>query len=79
MLLHGGGAGRGMAALLNLCDGLLGQGLRCLSRLEFGRLPAAQAARMLGRPVAGPMTLAEVFGTAPVSVEAEKVSIGQYL
>ena len=29
-LLHKGSAGRGMATLLNLCDGLLGQGLRCL-------------------------------------------------
>src|SRR5690349_20929157 len=29
-LLHKGTAGRGMSTLLNLCDGLLGQGLRCL-------------------------------------------------
>ena len=101
-LLHKGNGGRGMATLLNLCDGLLGQGLRCLflittneplaavhpalvrpgrclSRLEFGPLSAAQASRMLGRPVAGAMSLAEVLAVRPVSSVLEAVNVGQYL
>jgi hypothetical protein len=101
-LLHKGSAGRGMATLLNLCDGLLGQGLRCLflittneplaavhpalvrpgrclSRVEFGSLPAAQASRLLGRPVAAPMTRAEVMGARPVSSVIEPTHVGQYL
>jgi hypothetical protein len=101
-LLHKGSAGRGMATLLNLCDGLLGQGLRCLflittneplervhpalvragrclSRVEFAPLPAAHASRLLGRPVAVPMSLAEAFAVKPVSVEAAPVRVGQYL
>jgi hypothetical protein len=101
-LLHKGGAGRGMATLLNLCDGLLGQGLRCLflittneplaavhpalvragrclSRVEFGALPATQASQLLGRPVAVPMTLAEVLAAGPVTSVLETTHVGQYL
>lgn len=101
-LLHKGAAGRGMATLLNICDGLLGQGLRCLflittnealdrvhpalvrpgrclSRIEFGLLPAVDASRLLGREVVVPMSVAELFATRPVTVEAEPVPIGQYL
>lgn len=100
-LLKKGGDGR-LGKLLNLCDGLLGQGLRCLflittnepldavhpalvrpgrclSRVEFGPLPADHAARLLGRPVAGPMTLAEVMSAKPVVAVAEPVPVGQYL
>lgn len=94
--------GSGMGRLLNLADGLLGQGLRCLflittneplgrihpavvrpgrclAQVEFGPLPPAQAARLLGRPVAAPMTLAEVMGQAPVEVVEDAVALGQYL
>jgi hypothetical protein len=68
--------GAAMSKLLNLADGLLGQGLRCLflittneplgrihpavirpgrclAQAEFGPLPAAQAAALLGRAAAG--------------------------
>jgi hypothetical protein len=101
-LLHKGTGGRGMATLLNLCDGLLGQGLqclflittneplasvhpalvrpgRCLSQLEFGPLPAAQAAQILGRPVATPMTLAEVMTARPLTAVLPHTQVGQYL
>ena len=94
--------GAGMGRLLNLTDGLLGQGLRCLflittneplghvhpavvrpgrclAQVEFGSLPAAQASALLGRPVAGPMTLAEVMAPAPVEVVEEAARVGQYL
>jgi hypothetical protein len=101
-LLHKGAGGRGMATLLNPCDGLLGQGLRCLflittneplaavhpalvrpgrclSRVEFGPLPAAQASRLLGRTVASAMSLAEIMAVKPVTSLVEAVNIGQYL
>jgi len=101
-LLHKGHGGRGMATLLNLCDGLLGQGLRCLflittnepldavhpalvrpgrclSRLEFGKLPAEQVSRMLGRPVLTAMSLAEALAVAPTSATVEREAVGQYL
>ena len=94
--------GSAMGKLLNLADGLLGQGLRCLflittneplgaihpaivrpgrclAQVEFGALPAPQAARLLGRPVHGPMTLAEVMTAAPVQTPATPVAVGQYL
>lgn len=100
-LLHKAGS-KGMGKLLNLADGLLGQGLRCLflittneplgvvhpalvrpgrclARVEFTPLPAAQAAAVLHRPVEGAMTLAEVMAARPVSVVAEPVAVGQYL
>ncbi len=94
--------GPSMAKLLNLTDGLLGQGLRCLflittneplgrlhpavvrpgrclAQVEFAPLPATQAAKLLGRAVGGPMTLAEVLVARPVETPAEEVAVGQYL
>jgi hypothetical protein len=96
------GGGKGMAKLLNLCDGLLGQGLRCLflittneplqavhpalvrpgrclSRVEFGRLPASRASSLLGRPVDRDLTLAEVMAAKPLTIVQEPVTVGQYL
>jgi hypothetical protein len=101
-LLHKGRGGAALGKLLNLCDGLLGQGLRCLflittneplqavhpalvrpgrclANVEFGPLPASQAARILGRPVDHDMTLAEVMTAKPLSVVQEPVAVGQYL
>lgn len=101
-LLRKDTGGNGMGRLLNLADGLLGQGLRCLflittneplgrihpavvrpgrclAQVEFGPLPAAQASALLGRPVNGPMTLAEVMSHEPVEVVAQATAIGQYL
>jgi hypothetical protein len=102
-LLRKDTGGPAMSRLLNLTDGLLGQGLRCLflittneplaavhpavvrpgrclAQVEFGRLPAAQASALLGRPVPGPMTLAEVLGTAPLeALDAAPAAVGQYL
>jgi hypothetical protein len=101
-LLVKGSGGTAMGKLLNLCDGLLGQGLRCLflittnerldamhpalirpgrclAQVEFGPLPAVQAASLLGRPVDQAMTLAEVMAAAPLLVQAPTVSVGQYL
>ena len=94
--------GSAMGKLLNLADGLLGQGLRCLflittneplgaihpaivrpgrclAQVEFGSLPAGQAARLLARPVDRAMTLAEVMGAAPVETLAQPLAVGQYL
>ncbi|MBW3639443.1 MAG: AAA family ATPase [Actinobacteria bacterium] len=94
--------GSAMGKLLNLADGLLGQGLRCLfllttneplgaihpaivrpgrclAQVEFGRLPAGQAAGLLGRPVDRAMTLAEVMTAAPVESRLEPMAVGQYL
>ena len=91
-----------MGRLLDLTDGLLGRGLRCLflittngplghvhpavvrpgrclAPVELGPLPAAQASVLLGRPVADPMTLAEVTAQAPVEVVEEAARVGQYL
>jgi hypothetical protein len=43
-------------------------------------LPAAQASALLGRPVSGPMTLAEVLGAPPLEVlDAAPAAVGQYL
>lgn len=101
-LLRKDTGGNGMGRLLNLADGLLGQGLRCLflittneplgrihpavvrpgrclAQVEFGPLPAAQAAALLGRAVGAPMTLAEVMAQAPVEVVEEAAAVGQYL
>ena len=102
-LLRKDTGGPAMSRLLNLTDGLLGQGLRCLflittneplaavhpavvrpgrclAQVEFGRLPAAQASALLGRPVPGPMTLAEVLGTPPLEVlDGAPSAVGQYL
>lgn len=99
-LLHKGGDSQ-LGKLLNLADGLLGQGLRtlflittneplasvhpalvrpgrCLARVEFGRLPAAQATAALGRSVGSDMTVAEVMAARPVRVELPQ-QVGQYL
>jgi hypothetical protein len=42
---------------------------RCLANIEIGPLAAAEAGALLGRPVAGPVTLAELYamrsGQAP--------------
>ena len=101
-LLHKDRGGAALGKLLNLCDGLLGQGLRCLflittneplhavhpalvrpgrclARVEFGPLPAAQAAGLLGRPVDRDLTLAEVMAAQPLRVVREPVAVGQYL
>ena len=78
-------ASQPLSRLLNLTDGMLGQGRqvlvaittnedlrllhkavvrpgRCLAHIEIGPLPPAQASGLLGRPVAGPVTLAELYG-----------------
>jgi len=101
-LLRKDTGGSAMGKLLNLADGLLGQGLRCLflittneplgaihpaivrpgrclAQVEFGRLPAGQAAGLLGRPVDRSMTLAEVMAAAPVESRLEPMAVGQYL
>jgi len=101
-LLRKDTGGPAMSRLLNLTDGLLGQGLRCLflittneplaavhpavvrpgrclAQIEFGPLPAAQASALLGRPVPGPMTLAEVLGTPPLETMDVPAAVGQYL
>ena len=102
-LLRKDTGGPAMSRLLNLTDGLLGQGLRCLflittneplaavhravvrpgrclAQVEFTPPPAAQAASLLGRPVPGPMTLAEVLGTPPLqALDAAPAPVGQYL
>lgn len=102
-LLHKG-SGNALAKLLNLNDGLLGQGLRCLflittneplavmhpallrpgrclANVEFAALPAAQAAAVVGRPLAGAMTLAEALASKPVSVasDSSESRVGAYL
>jgi Domain of unknown function (DUF5925)/ATPase family associated with various cellular activities (AAA) len=79
-----GEAGQSLSRLLNLTDGMLGQGRRvlvaittnedlrrlhpavvrpgrCLARIEIGPLAPAEAAARLGRPVAAPVTLAELY------------------
>jgi hypothetical protein len=102
-LLRKDTGGPAMSRLLNLTDGLLGQGLRCLflittneplaavhpavvrpgrclAQVEFGLLPAAQASALLGRPVPGPMTLAEALGAPPLTaLDAAPAAVGQYL
>jgi hypothetical protein len=76
--------GQMLSRLLNLTDGMLGQGRqvlvgittnedlrqlhpavirpgRCLAYIELGPLSPAEASAWLGRPVAGPVTLAELY------------------
>jgi hypothetical protein len=76
--------GQPLSRLLNLTDGMLGQGRqvlvaittnedlrqlhpgvvrpgRCLAHIEIGPLGPADAGAWLGRPVAGPVTLAELY------------------
>jgi hypothetical protein len=97
-------AGQALSRLLNLTDGMLGQGRqvlvaitsnedlrqlhpavirpgRCLAHIAMGPLSPAEASALLGRPVAGPVTLAELHairnGHAPA--RPPEPSIGQYL
>jgi hypothetical protein len=86
-LIQGDGrssASQPLSRLLNLTDGMLGQGRqvlvaittnedlrrlhpavvrpgRCLAHIEIGPLSAAEAGAWLGRPAAGPVTLAELY------------------
>jgi Domain of unknown function (DUF5925)/ATPase family associated with various cellular activities (AAA) len=78
-----GEASQSLSRLLNLTDGMLGQGRqvlvaittnedlrrlhpavvrpgRCLAHIEFGLLAPAEASALLGRPVARPVTLADL-------------------
>lgn len=97
-------AGQPLSRLLNLTDGMLGQGRqvlvaittnedlrrlhpavvrpgRCLAHIEIGPLPPAQAGALLGRPVAGPVTLAELYALRnghPLARPRE-TGIGPYL
>lgn len=91
-----------LGKLLNLADGMLGQGLRCLfllttnepvsalhpalvrpgrclARIEFPALSAAETSAVLGRPVDRGQTLAEVMAARAVATEAPAVAVGQYL
>jgi hypothetical protein len=99
-----GEASQPLSRLLNLTDGMLGQGRqvlvaittnedlrrlhpavvrpgRCLAHVEIGPLSPAEAGAVLGRPVAGPVTLAELYamrsGHAPVL--ARETGTGLYL
>ncbi len=96
--------GQPLSRLLNLTDGMLGQGRqvlvaittnedlrqlhpavvrpgRCLAHLEIGPLGATQAGALLGQPVAGPVTLAELYalrsGHAPA--RPRETGTGLYL
>lgn len=94
--------GPALGKLLNLADGLLGQGVRCLylittnepvgalhpalvrpgrclARIEFPPLSAAESAAVLGRPVPRGHTLAEVLAARAVATETPSVAVGQYL
>lgn len=94
--------GSALGKLLNLADGLLGQGVRCLylittnepvgalhpalvrpgrclARIEFPPLSAAETAAVLGRPVDRGQTLAEVVAARAVATESPSVAVGQYL
>lgn len=91
-----------LGKLLNLADGMLGQGLRCLfllttnepvaalhpalvrpgrclARIEFAALSAAETARVLGRPVDRGQTVAEVLAARAVSTSSAPAAVGQYL
>jgi Domain of unknown function (DUF5925) len=97
-------AGQPLARLLNLTDGMLGQGRkvlvaittnedlrrmhpgvlrpgRCLAHIEIGPLPPAEASALLGRPVAGPVTLAELYSmrSGRALAREQETGIGQYL
>jgi ATP-dependent 26S proteasome regulatory subunit len=95
-------AASALGKLLNLADGMLGQGLRCLfllttnepvgalhpalvrpgrclARIEFTALSAAETAALLGRPVDRGQTLAEVMAARAVATEEAAEAVGQYL
>jgi hypothetical protein len=96
--------GQPLSRLLNLTDGMLGQGGqvlvaittnqdvrqlhpavvrpgRCLAHIEIGPLGAAEASAWLGRPVAGPVTLAELYAMrrGQVPVRPQETGTGLYL
>lgn len=96
--------GQALARLLNLTDGMLGQGRqvlvaittnedlrqlhpavvrpgRCLAHIEIGPLPALQASTLLGQPVAGPVTLAELnaMRSGHTAARLPESSTGLYL
>jgi hypothetical protein len=97
-------AGQPLSRLLNLTDGMLGQGRqvlvaittnedlrqlhpavvrpgRCLAHIEIGPLSNAEASALLGRPVAGPVTLAELYAmrSGHVPARPEETGTGLYL
>lgn len=106
-LIRGGAGqptGQPLSWLLNLTDGMLGQGGqvlvaittnedvrqlhpavvrpgRCLAHIEIGPLGAAEASAWLGRPVAGPVTLAELYAMRRGQVPArpQETGTGLYL
>jgi hypothetical protein len=92
-------AGQPLSRLLNLTDGMLGQGRqvlvaittnedlrhlhpavvrpgRCLAHIEIGPLAAPQASALLGRPVAGPVTLAELCAMRNGHAPARRTETG---
>ena len=96
--------GQPLSRLLNLTDGMLGQGGqvlvaittnedvrqmhpavvrlgRCLAHIEIGPLGAAEASAWLGRPVTGPVTLAELYAMRRGQVPArpQETGTGLYL
>jgi hypothetical protein len=100
----GQSAGQPLSRLLNLTDGMLGQGRqvlvaittnedmrrlhpavvrpgRCLAHIEIGLLSSAEASALLGRPVDGPVTLAELYAmrSGRASVRPPETGIGLYL
>ena len=68
-LLHKGG-GKGLAKLLNLCDGLLGQGLRCLFLITTNE-PLADVHPALVRP--GRCLARMEFGALPATQVAKLI------
>ena len=94
--------GQALSRLLNLTDGMLGQGRqvlvaittnedlrrlhpavvrpgRCLAHIEIGPLSNAEASALLGRPVAGPVTLAELYALRSGHVPAHPEETGTRL
>jgi ATP-dependent 26S proteasome regulatory subunit len=56
---------------------------RCLARIEFPAFDASEASKLVGSPVAGPLTLAQIFelrgNINRLHVVAESTAPGQYL
>jgi Domain of unknown function (DUF5925)/ATPase family associated with various cellular activities (AAA) len=96
--------GQPLSRLLNLTDGMLGQGRqvvvaittnedlrrlhpavvrpgRCLAHVEIGLLSPGEASAWLGRPVAVPVTLAELYGmrSGHADPRPAETGIGLYL
>jgi len=105
---EGGVTGQSLARLLNMADGILGQGMRvmflitsneriqqlhpavsrpgrCLAKIEVDKLPAEQASKWLGKDVASPHSLAELYALKTETelrghtVEEAETAIGHYL